>query len=145
VLGTVLGAVLFRVRLGDAMIRRRDGYLEAMLQSWSDDHAAPEAEAAARRSRAVLRGQITEQVVPMFDDFPYDPGDARFIGKPIDFIVFDGYCEVDDGHLEHLREIVFVEVKTGGAALNGVERRIKQCVEQGRVRCEVIELEVDRR
>ena len=43
---------------------------------------------AIKRSRAVLGGQMVEQVSPYLPGFPCNPADARFIGKPIDFIGF---------------------------------------------------------
>ena len=43
---------------------------------------------AVSRSRAVLSGQFSEQLAPYLPDFPYKPTEVRFIGKPIDFIVF---------------------------------------------------------
>jgi predicted Holliday junction resolvase-like endonuclease len=83
---------------------------------------------AVRRSRAVLTGQIGEQLAPFFPDFPCDPADARFIGKPVDFIAFPGASE------GNVREIVFIEVKSGDARLSGPERAIKEAIESGRVR-----------
>ncbi|MGI8750892.1 MAG: Holliday junction resolvase-like protein [Acidimicrobiales bacterium] len=65
--------------------------------------------------------------------FAWDPADARFLGKPVDYVVFDGYAEVRAGARDHLRQIVFVDVKTGRAGLSKAERRIKACVESGAV------------
>lgn len=89
--------------------------------------------ASERHSRAVVRGQITEQVTPLLEGFAWDPADARFLGKPVDYVVFDGYAEVRAGARDHLRQIVFVDVKTGRAGLSKAERRIKACVESGAV------------
>lgn len=81
-----------------------------------------------RRSQAVVAGKATEHLVPFLPDFPFDPRDARFLGAPIDLVVFDGLSEGE------LREIVFVEVKTGtGAALSSRERKIRDAVVEGRV------------
>jgi predicted Holliday junction resolvase-like endonuclease len=84
---------------------------------------------AVRRSQAAVSGKTTEQLVPFHPDFPFDPKDARFLGSPIDLVVFDGLAA------DELREIVFVEVKTGPAAnLSRRERRIRDAIEEGRVR-----------
>ncbi len=84
---------------------------------------------AVKRSRSVLTGKVTEHLVPISGAFPYDPSDARFLGSPIDLIVFDGL------NAEALEEIVFVEVKTGSkASLSTRERRVRDCVRAGRVR-----------
>jgi predicted Holliday junction resolvase-like endonuclease len=74
---------------------------------------------AINRSRVVTIGKVSEQVVPFLPEFFYNPKDARFIGSPIDFIVFDG---LDD---KELRKVVFIEVKTGNATLTSRERQIK--------------------
>ncbi|HLD18783.1 MAG TPA: Holliday junction resolvase-like protein, partial [Candidatus Nanoarchaeia archaeon] len=50
-------------------------------------------EDAIKHSRAVLSGQFSEQLAPYLPDFPYKPTEARFIGKPIDFVVFKGMDE----------------------------------------------------
>src|SRR3989338_1841583 len=80
-------------------------------------------ETAIKQSRAVLGGQFSEQIAPYLPDFPYKPTEARFIGKPIDFIVFKG---IDDGKID---EIAFVEVKSGQGKLNGIQKSLKSAVE----------------
>lgn len=86
---------------------------------------------AVKRSRAVLNGQISEQLAAFFLDFPADPTEIRFIGKPVDFIAFSGSSA---GTVD---EILFIEVKTGGSALTKIERSLKDAVAQKRIRyCE---------
>lgn len=85
---------------------------------------------AITRSRAVLGGQFSEQLAPYLPDFPYSPTEVRFLGKPIDFIVFSGMDAKD------ISEVVFVEVKSGDAKLSAQERHLRDAVEGGRVRYE---------
>jgi predicted Holliday junction resolvase-like endonuclease len=82
---------------------------------------------AVNQSRAVTRGQVFEQFAAYFPDFEFSPKDAQFLGKPVDFVVFDG---LDEGEL---RRIVFVEIKTGGAELSTRERRIRDAIRRGDV------------
>ena len=84
---------------------------------------------AINRSRAVIAGQMTEQVAPFLEGFPCNPADARFIGKPVDFIAFPGLMENDE-----VREVLLIEVKTGTSTLSSREKEVKKAVEQGRVR-----------
>ena len=84
---------------------------------------------AIKRSRSVLGGQLAEQVAPYLPGFPCNPGDARFIGKPVDFIAFPGMTEDNN-----VKEVLLIEVKTGKSALSGREREIKRAVTEGRVR-----------
>ena len=82
---------------------------------------------AIQRSLAVTAGKVYEQLVPYLPDFPFNPKDVRFLGSPVDFVVFDG---LSDGHITR---IVFVEVKTGAADLSTRERRVRDAVQDARV------------
>ncbi|MDY4525014.1 MAG: Holliday junction resolvase-like protein [Treponema sp.] len=84
---------------------------------------------AVKRSKAVINGQVAEQIAPFLPDFPANPSDARFIGKPVDFIVFSGLSEN-----EKIDEILFVEVKTGKSLLSEREKEVKKAIEQRKVR-----------
>ncbi len=86
---------------------------------------------SVRRSRAALSGQFLEKLAPHFPDFPYDPTDVRFLGTPVDYVVFDG---LSGGEVE---EIVFLEVKSGTSGLTTKERRVREAVATGAVRWEV--------
>ena len=82
---------------------------------------------AVSQSRAVTRGQVFEQFAAYFPSFEFNPKDAQFLGKPVDFVVFDG---LDEGEL---RRIVFVEIKTGAAVLSARERNIRDAIKRGDV------------
>lgn len=84
---------------------------------------------AIKRSRSVIGGQVAEQIAPFLPGFPCEAADARFIGKPVDFIAFPGISENDT-----VKEILLIEVKTGKSALNSREKEIRRAVEEGRVR-----------
>lgn len=86
-------------------------------------------QAAVERMRPVLKGKIAEQLAPhLAREFVFSSADARFIGDPIDYVVFDGYAEGGDV------EVVLVEVKTQNARLSRGQKRVRQAVEAGRVR-----------
>lgn len=86
-------------------------------------------------SRRVLKGQAAEQLAPLAASFEYLPSDARFLGSPIDYLVFDGLAEEEEEV-----EIVFLEIKTGKARLTPREIKIREAVEAGRVRWEELRL-----
>ena len=97
---------------------------------------------ASKRSRYVLKGKIAEHMVPLLSDvFRYNPADARFIGAPIDYLIFDGYTAIKDGNSETPITVVLADVKTGEARLSRTERKIKEAVEAGRVKWETIRLD----
>lgn len=85
---------------------------------------------AIMKSRAVLGGHFSENLAPYLPDFPFVPTECRFIGKPIDFLVFKGMDE------KNIDEVVFVEVKSGKAKLNKHESNLKETIDKKRVRWE---------
>jgi predicted Holliday junction resolvase-like endonuclease len=82
---------------------------------------------AIQRSRAVLGGQFSEQLSPFLPDFPYSPTECRFIGKPIDFLVFQGMDE------KNISEVKFVEVKSSKSQLNKQEKSLKDAIKNKKV------------
>lgn len=82
---------------------------------------------AILKSRAVLSGQFSEQLAPFLPGFDFKPTECRFIGKPIDFLVFKGMDEKD------INEIVFVEVKSGDSKLSSIEKKVKDAIKKKKV------------
>lgn len=88
---------------------------------------------AIDQSRAVLGGKFVEQMAPYLPEFKYDPTEARFIGSPVDLIVFPGLSRGEP------EEVVLIEVKTGRSErLTVRERKIRELIEAGKVRWESI-------
>ena len=107
-------------------------WLATEQQKWETEKETIRKEAIAQ-SRAVLGGKFVEQLVPYLPEFKYDPTEARFIGSPIDLIVFPGLAAGNP------QEIVIMEVKTGKTGqLTPQERKIRQLIEDGMVRWELI-------
>ena len=94
---------------------------------WKAGYTRAVRQDAVQRSLAVTAGKVYEQLVPYLPDFPFNPKDARFLGSPVDFVVFDGLSE------GHVTRIVFVEVKTGASDLSTRERRVRDAVVDSRV------------
>ncbi len=106
------------------------------LYRYSDDDLEAARGDAIKRSRGVRGGRAAEQLAPFAAGFAerFDPADARFLGAPVDFVVFDGLAEGE------LREVVLVEIKTGGGRLNANERAVKEAIDAGRVGYELVRL-----
>lgn len=83
---------------------------------------------AILKSRAVLGGQFSEQLAPYLPDFKYLPTECRFVGKPIDFLVFKGMDK------KEIDEVVFVEVKSGKSKLSSSEKKLKDAIEKKKVK-----------
>jgi len=90
---------------------------------WKLRYSAAIRENAVQRSLAVTAGKVHEQLVPYLPEFGFNPKDARFLGSPVDLVIFDGLAE------GAVRRVVFLEVKTGGAALSARERQVRDIIE----------------
>jgi len=100
--------------------KNRDKYWIAELPGHRKD--------AVMKSRAVLGGQFSEQLAPYLPNFQFLPTECKFMGKPIDFIVFKGMDE------KKINEVIFVEVKSGKAKLNTPEKNLKDTIDSKKVR-----------
>ena len=88
---------------------------------------------AVKKSESVIQGKVTEHLIPYFPGFSYNPKDARFLGSPVDFVIFDGLSSGD------LKKVVFVEVKSGKKpALSSRERMVRDCINNLAVSYEVL-------
>ena len=90
---------------------------------WRLRYSAAIRENAVQRSLAVTAGKVHEQLVPYLPEFGFNPKDARFLGSPVDLVVFDGLAAGD------VKRVVFLEVKTGGAPLTTRERQVREVID----------------
>lgn len=89
-----------------------------------------------RRSARTRVGTTVEQMVPFLQEIPFDPSDMRILsGGPVDYVVFDGLCDGD------VRELVFLDVKTGKGKASHVQRQVKRCAEDGHVSFAIFEVD----
>ena len=94
---------------------------------WKLRYSAAIRENAVQRSLAVTSGKVHEQLVPYLPEFGFNPKDARFLGSPVDLVVFDGLAAGD------VKRVVFLEVKTGAAPLTARERQVREVIEARQV------------
>jgi len=73
-------------------------------------------------------GKIIEKILPAHKNFNLIPADCRFIGEPIDMIVFDGVSE------NKIKQITFMDVKTGHASLNTHQKRVRDAINDHKVK-----------
>lgn len=83
---------------------------------------------AVERSKSVILWGVYEHTAPLLPGFPYVLKDMIFLGKWVDYVVFDGLSDAWE-----VREVVFIEVKTNKSSLNAREKAIKHAIEEGRV------------
>ncbi|MGC9071577.1 MAG: Holliday junction resolvase-like protein [Acidilobus sp.] len=132
-----IGALLVRLKALEGTLRAVYRSIDAIADSKAKqmaERAIQEArEEAIKRSSAVITGKVYEQLAPLFPGFRHNPREARFIGSPIDFIVFDG---LESGGPV---TITLVEVKSSSdQRLTDRERAIKEAIERRSVRFELL-------
>lgn len=69
-----------------------------------------------------LKGMAAERLSPFLEEFPWNPNDVRYLGTPIDYVVFDG---LTDGEL---KKIIFVDAKLNKSGLSKREKIVRECV-----------------
>ena len=113
----------------DRIIAEQKLVAEATFERWKIEYETVIRQDAIKKSQAVTIGKVTEHILPFFSGvFPYNPKEARFIGSPIDLVVFDG-METD---LENI-SVHFIEVKTATSSLTPKQRAIKYAILNKRV------------
>lgn len=90
---------------------------------------------AINRSQSVIMGKVSEHFIPFLPQTGsnVNPKEFRFIGSPIDFVVFRGLYD-ENAEID----IFFVEVKTGASRLSDKQMRIKKAVLDKRVHWEIV-------
>lgn len=127
IFGLLIGIILCYVYLKER--------LAVQFERWKAEFREKIKQEILERSRAALKGRIGEQLAPLLPMFKHEPADARFLGSPVDYVVFDGY---KDGNP---RSVTFIDVKTGKTAtLSKMERKLKLVIDQGKVRWETIHM-----
>jgi predicted Holliday junction resolvase-like endonuclease len=79
------------------------------------------------QSQRVTLWYVQEKIAPLLPDFPYHIKDLVFLGKWVDYIVFDWL------HKGDISSIIFLEIKTWWSSLNANEKLIKQAIDNKRI------------
>ncbi len=107
------------------------------LEQWKVEAEKEIRQDAIGKSQSVTIGKMTEHIVPYLPGFRFNPADARFIGSPIDFVVFDGLSDDD------VKKIIFVEIKTGSSNLSTRERSVRNAVQDRNIEWLEIKVNLD--
>ncbi len=82
------------------------------------------------RSNEVRRGITTEQWIPFLSQYPWDPSNFHFLGKPIDGIQFE-----ED-------KVILIEFKSGNSKLSPKQKSIKKLIENKQFEFQEIHLKM---
>lgn len=115
-----------RAQLAQSQLREQQQF-DAFIASENAYKAKSEAYdtlLGQKKSSEVRLGFLAEQIAPVLDVFPYKDDEIHHMGQPLDLLVY------------RQDEIVFIEIKTGTSQLSSKQKRIKQLIQEGKVRFE---------
>ncbi|MBH2001597.1 MAG: endonuclease [Moraxellaceae bacterium] len=146
-IGGCIGVVITTMILSNTRNGRIQAEYEKYIAELELEHKQALLDAQKRSvntSRAVLKGKMAEQFAPILPEFRYLPSDAKFLGDPIDYVVFDGYTNFRDGDgtVDDI-EVILLDIKSGGARLSKGQQAIAQAVREGRVRFETLRIDFE--
>ena len=146
-IGGCIGVVITTLILSNTRNGRIQAEYEKYIAELELEHKQALLDAQKRSvntSRAVLKGKMAEQFAPILPEFRYLPSDAKFLGDPVDYVVFDGYTNFRDGDgtVDDI-EVILLDIKSGGARLSKGQQAIAQAVREGRVRFETLRIDFE--
>lgn len=106
---------------------------ENHIKEWVEQKEKEIREDAISRSARTLSGKTLEKIVPFLEKFKHDPHDIRWLGDPIDLVIFDGYSRNNHSNLD---KITFCEIKSGDSTVNPSQKKIKEIIEKKKVEWE---------
>jgi predicted Holliday junction resolvase-like endonuclease len=148
VVGAIVGAIVIYLFLHGEGKRYQDRIekliqdYESKIQNLNEQHQTEIKNArkeSVDQSRSTLKGKMAEQMAPLLPGFTYLPADARFIGDPVDYVVFNGYTGIrDEKEKAEILEVVILDIKYGKASLSSSQNAIAKAIEAGKVRFEMV-------
>lgn len=146
-IGGCIGVVITTLILSNTRNGRIQAEYEKYIAELELEHKQALLDAQKRSvntSRAVLKGKMAEQFAPILPEFQYLPSDAKFLGDPVDYVVFDGYTNFRDGDgTADDIEVILLDIKSGGARLSKGQQAIAQAVREGRIRFETLRIDFE--
>ena len=146
-IGGCIGVVITTMILSNTRNGRIQAEYEKYIAELELEHKQALLDAQKRSvntSRAVLKGKMAEQFAPILPEFRYLPSDAKFLGDPVDYVVFDGYTNFRDGDgtVDDI-EVILLDIKSGCARLSKGQQAIDQAVREGRVPFETLRIDFE--
>lgn len=146
-IGGCIGVVITTLILSNTRNGRIQAEYEKYIAELELEHKQALLDAQKRSvntSRAVLKGKMAEQFAPILPEFQYLPSDAKFLGDPVDYVVFDGYTDFRDGDgTADDIEVILLDIKSGSARLSKGQQAIAQAVGEGRIRFETLRIDFE--
>ena len=87
---------------------------------------------AVKQSRSVILWESYEKIAPFLPDIKYYPKDMNFLWKWVDYIIFDWLSS------GNLKQIIFLEIKTGKSRQNINEKQIENIIKKWKIKYELV-------
>lgn len=122
----VLGALLVLAVIV-LILRERGSAAYRALYTHTDRDVADARAHSVATSKGSTLGQAAEHLAPFLPELTenFAPGDWRFLGSPVDFVVFDGLCN------DATQRVLLVEVKSGAPRLNSRQEQLRTAIDSG--------------
>lgn len=128
-LGLLVGLILTSVLLHrSATARARDRF-----EAWRAGEGAGLRRRTLTAARGGIKADVATGLAVAVEAFPFEASDARFVGDPVAFVVFDGHTEVKDRASPSLRGISFVTMGAPRSEGEDPGLLVAECVAGGRV------------
>ena len=116
------------------LLKQIDGQNEEIVKRQNDLKRFQISVDKTSEERAISSGigKILEKVLPYYKDFKFPLSDCRFLAEPLDVIVFEGASKND------VKNIIFMDIKTGNASLQKNQRQIRDLVVEKKVKSKLI-------
>ena len=82
---------------------------------------------SVKKSKSVIMWELYEKILPFLPDFPFKPRDMVFVWKAVDYIIFDWLDEWN------LKQIIFLELKSGNSNLNKNEKMVRDTIKSWKI------------
>jgi predicted Holliday junction resolvase-like endonuclease len=116
VAGAVLVGLIAGLVLAYALLRSSARtQARGEFQAWRASELRTIRRNASTATRAEAKERVGDELASDVEEFAFAAANARFLGDPVAFVVFDGHTEVKDRSMDTLRTVAFVAIAASSA------------------------------
>lgn len=115
------------------------GQVRADIERWQSRELYTIRRDALDQSRPEVQRRVGAVIAAWTHSFPFHQEDSRFIGHPIDYVVFEGYSAVRARQVEQIGSVTFVRARAGDGP-DPESDLVRECIAAGRVEWRTLEI-----